>query len=117
MQNFSMDPSVRESGAERAFHATLKRIVAGSRAAVVHRLFSPDRVVVSVVRRARSNALLLVAYCRYLPLIYRQSLAKVAECSVRSVSSASYSRPSGLFVHIRSEYEARLCAKHLRCER
>lgn len=71
--------------ARRTFHATLKRIVAaavtaaGTVAVVAHRLFSTIRPLY----RSRNSEepytpYYSFAYCRYLSLIYRQSLAKAS---------------------------------------
>jgi len=97
----------------RAFHATLKRIVA-----VAHSIILCRRPVARSIGRARSNALLLVAYCRHLPLIYRQSLAKAAGLFYSALLPRGM--PVSRFtvcLYGPGNTKQALCQLHLRCER
>lgn len=81
MQNFSMDLSERERNGPRAFHATLKRIVAGNRATVARASIIFCHRSRSIVRVQIERPITRCLLSAHPPLIYRQSLAKAAELS------------------------------------
>lgn len=127
MQNFSMDLSERERNGPRAFHATLKRIVAGNRATVARASIIFCRRSRSIVRVQIECPITRCLLSAHPPLIYRQSLAKAAEPSCvfgYSLISPSFGGARSLFSFCsklgeNSRYEALGIAPTVsfRCER
>lgn len=122
MQNFSMAPSERERNGPRAFHATLKRIVADweSRNRCAHRLFSP-------VIRSRSIVRAQIGMPYYSLLIVGVSTSDLSSVTCKSGKALLYSvlfyssfvRRPAFLVLFSSRYEALGSAPtvSLRCER